>query len=1723
MGKLINRTEIIPKIRIGILGWCVLVLTLFSVNSFAQSGCVGWYSTNSSGQVSYYNPVTAGYSVIGTFSSTNINAAAVQPSTGDVFFVNRATSKIVVYDVTNNTFATRSGTLPNLGTIVGAAFNNSGVLYVMYDQFKLITVDPSTGSQTGSTITYTGVPGDGGTPAGTNGDIVFDAAGQMWMVGDNSSTTRRLYRVSIAGTTATATAATPNITGLSGAIVGVAINPVTGVFYVITAGGTYSLNSTSGVATSVSAGTGNDLASCGNAPSAPTVSKSFSPATATAVPATSTLTLTFPNTNYTENFVAANIVDTLPSGMTIASPSGLGGTCRTTAGNTVTANAGSSTITFASGGRIPSGGCTITVNTTVSSFGTYTNTITSGSLRTIIGDYNVAALATFSVNQPADLTLTKSHSGSFTAGSSGNYSFSVNNTGGTPTSGTITLTDTLPAGLTVNGGAAGSVVDGGANSADWSCTSNSASPQVISCTSSTAIAASASSVLNFDVNVGLGTAIGTNSITNIASVSGGGETNTGNNSASDPTTILSPNLFIAKSHTGSFTRGGTGAYTLTVSNGGTAASSGTITVTDTLPIGLSVASGSLTLSGANAVNWGCNAAGQTITCTSSNAISVSGSSTFGFNVDVVANAASSVTNTASVSGGSEATANAGNNSTSDPTNTVLPPSFGCTDKGYGIKNAGTIAEFWEVNVATGASTQLLNPIIPSSMGGQGANSIGYNPLDGLIYGKRIGTNEIVRIASDLSVQIIPITGLSTANLFAADVDSNGIYYLTRTGYTTIERVDLNPSSPTYMTLLSPLTVSSINYSDIAINPNDGYGYAITDGAAPHSLLKINMTTGSITNLGTVTGGGSETVTTTFGGSWMDSTGNVYFNHGSTGNTYMVANTHSLSVGAVTSVFVSTSTTGLNDGARCSTSPLVLFPDLSLAKSHTGNFTVGSNGTYTFSVSNLGGGTSSGAISLTDILPSGLTVNGGSAGSVSLGGANAANWTCNSDAVSPQTVTCTSSTPIPSSGISIFSFSANVGSSTAVGTNSITNSASVSGGGESNTSNNSASDPTTVLAPDLTIDKSHSGNFTRGSSGTYSFTVSNSGTAASSGTITATDTLPLGLTVNGGASGSLTLGGANAANWGCNSNAASPQVITCTSSNAIAVGGSSTFNFSVNVALNTLGSVTNSVQIAGGGEAALGTGNNTDSDPTNVISPISCSNVYATAFSGGRTSLYVLNGSTMTAVFTSTQNVGGLAISSNGSAYYDDGTFTNPPLYRFDGSSQTNTGMFMPNLLVGQAADAAGNVYYIDGNYHLRKAPAGGSGNAQDLGALVFDAGDTIGPNMKYGDMIFDGNGRLYWYGSIANGAGKTYLYVIDPATLDAKDVGDIGPDGATGVAFDSNGRLITTSNAGATVISVDLGSTNLNGTTIGTASPTVYDMGGCSAPILNPNLTVAKSVSNITKSQTPATIAQSGDILEYTVIVTNNGNMPSYDATLADSIPTGTTYVAGSTTLNGTAYPDASGAMPFVTAREVNSTGQPSGVITAGGNTATLKFRVTVNASGLPANITNTATGTFPTVSGGVTTTNPVNSNTTVTPSSLNPPNINLVKSCPSPADCTTAPQMPGTDITYQIDFTNTGGQSAANMAIVDNIPGNMDYKIGSAAVSLGSTGLTFVIEYSSDYDPLNPTFATWTHTPVSAGGGAPAGYDRNVKAIRWRVTSGTLSNTSPNNTGNVSFVSKIR
>jgi uncharacterized repeat protein (TIGR01451 family) len=259
---------------------------------------------------------------------------------------------------------------------------------------------------------------------------------------------------------------------------------------------------------------------------------------------------------------------------------------------------------------------------------------------------------TVNVNTIPDLAITKSHTGNFSVGQTGaTYTITVSNAGHGPTSGTVTVVDSLPSGLTAT------AISG----TGWTCTLGT-----LTCTRTDALAATNSyPAITLTVNVA---ANAPTLVTNSATVSGGGEVNTANNTANDPTTILVPDLTISKSHfgpiNGNFFQGETGAtYTITVQNAGTLATSGTVTVVDTLP------AAGLTATAISGTGWTCTLG--TLTCTRSDALgSLNSYPPITLTVDVSLSAPASVTNSATVSGGAEV--NTGNDLAQDAT-TILPP------------------------------------------------------------------------------------------------------------------------------------------------------------------------------------------------------------------------------------------------------------------------------------------------------------------------------------------------------------------------------------------------------------------------------------------------------------------------------------------------------------------------------------------------------------------------------------------------------------------------------------------------------------------------------------------------------------------------------------------------------------------------------------------------------------------------------------------------------------------------------------------------------------------------------------------------------------------------------------------------------------------------------------------------------------------------------------------
>jgi uncharacterized repeat protein (TIGR01451 family) len=338
-----------------------------------------------------------------------------------------------------------------------------------------------------------------------------------------------------------------------------------------------------------------------------------------------------------------------------------------------------------------------------------------------------------------------------------------------------------------------------------------------------------------------------------------------------------------------------------------------------------------------------------------------------------------------------------------------------------------------------------------------------------------------------------------------------------------------------------------------------------------------------------------------------------------------------------------------------------------------------------------------------------------------------------------------------------------------------------------------------------------------------------------------------------------------------------------------------------------------------------------------------------AFPGANLQSYSVNGSFNLPNATLTKNANGLAAAPDGSLQYVTNTIYagggTQQIYKFSTTSSAST--FVTNITP--------------------------------------PPGDTIFNTLTAGDNAFDSNGRHYYFASPYGNGSTGYLYYIDP-NYQAHLLGSLPtPGGATGLAFDSLGNLYTSSKGELDKISLTNGFT---ATVIGTPSHTIVDLASCAAPTVNPTFTfvdgIKKQVRNVTTNQSLSTqnTGTTGDILEYQILINNTGNLPSDNTKFIDSIPTGTSYIANSTSIcnnlaaSCTTVPDlttgslapftaASGATPPVpVGMEVHSPGASGGIVNAGVSSEVIvKFQVQVTAS--TGSIVNTGRLTYPLANNG--------------------------------------------------------------------------------------------------------------------------------------------------------------
>ncbi|MDX2776059.1 hypothetical protein PV379_01655 [Streptomyces caniscabiei] len=663
----------------------------------------------------------------------------------------------------------------------------------------------------------------------------------------------------------------------------------------------------------------------------------------------------------------------------------------------------------------------------------------------------------------------------YTPGQPLEYHLVVKNNG-PDAAGTVTVTDTLPAGIIP--------AANGATGSGWSCT---ISGQTVTCTrASLAAGVTAPEIL---IEATIASSV-TGSKTNTASASVANDPNTGNNSK-DLTLDAQPeaDLSITKAHTGTATAGQPLTYDFVVTNDGPS-DVASFTVTDTLDANLTYQSSSPNI---------CTVSGQDVTCTGS-AVPAGQTATFTVTANVDAGyGGGGIANTGTVAVPSGTTdPNPGNNSSTDNTNVVTSTDLAISKTHSGNFIAGENNTF-TISVTNNG---------PSSTTAGGISITDTLDAD-FAYVSAVGTDWTcshnngtvtcsygVALASTATAPPITLTVL---------VDSIAKGSTTNTADVTATTPDPDLTNNT-----STDTVTITSEADLALTKAH-VGTAFTAGQQEQYTL-------TVTNAGPSADAPSYTITDTLpaGVSFVSATGdatcsasgqNVTCTGGGiavgapaqvTTITVAIAGSATGTITNTATVAPAPGTTDPNTANNTSTDNASVEPnaDLSITKTHAGDLTAGSNATYTFTVTNNGPSDVT-SYTITDTLNANLTY-------VSATGA-----TCS--AVN-QDVTCTGGT-INSGDSATVTLTVHVTPSAVVGL-SISNTATVAppaGVNDPDMSNNSSSVSNAVAgSADLAIQKSHTGNFMAGTNGNFTITVTNNG-PSDVDSFTVTDTLPASLT------------------------------------------------------------------------------------------------------------------------------------------------------------------------------------------------------------------------------------------------------------------------------------------------------------------------------------------------------------------------------------------------------------------------------------------------------------------------------------------------------------------------------------------------------------------------------------------------------------------------------------
>ncbi len=284
---------------------------------------------------------------------------------------------------------------------------------------------------------------------------------------------------------------------------------------------------------------------------------------------------------------------------------------------------------------------------------------------------------------------------------------------------------------------------------------------------------------------------------------------------------------------------------------------------------------------------------------------------------------------------------------------------------------------------------------------------------------------------------------------------------------------------------------------------------------------------------------------------------------------------------------------------------------------------------------------------------------------------------------------------------------------------------------------------------------------------------------------------------------------------------------------------------------------------------------------------------------------------------------------------------------------------------------------------------------------------------------------------------------------------------------------------------------------------------------------VQKTVRDLTSG---TAVVLAGDVLRYTITVKNIGTENANSVTLSDAIPNFTSYVAGSTRLNGNLVADpAAGVSALQNGMLINATGNTTpGVMRADAtatpaNVATITFDVKVNTSAVGGTIisnqgfvngSGVASGTFPVAPSDDPATATLGDPTRVIVGNL--PLLNATKTVALLVDANGNGAIEAGDVVrYTITVNNYGGAPATGVTLSDATPANTTYVADTVTLNGAGVGRP-----DGGVSPLLAGIGL--NSPGSGVAGTIAAGGQAVVTFNVQVNGGVAGGTTISNQGSV-------